>query len=668
MYYIENKKIFVFLLFIITSFSIVYSSELDQSTDSSIENDVLGLYEDNNLEALNNPSDIEKITDAFEKGNIRKEIAQNILEAGIDDEDSTLAKQFLSQQYPGSNLDGAEKVKIVRNEDPLTFIETVSVEVTVDGEIIPYHLDESLSAVVIPAKPKTESNEDTNQNLNAASPTDQSHVNLESNEQTISFTNGGIESFDVNQDGNGNTQTTIIMNNPRGGISSSTIQELQGSDEPVEVTIETSNGQNLEEGDVVIGYENSWLDIYLNDRSDISVRINDNTYTSSIQDIYNDIIVNQNLGVSNIDLLNQVGNNNLNNYNQNNPIGNNNINFNDVTANTYSGIKINSVLDEYVVNNELAVSNQDRIIINHNGELIENTNGITADSATMFWNIEDKDSNKVAHNIIKGNFIALKNNQDQITTVYLRPDINDENRAILQNDEAEIYMRSNDDDVIVISYNPIGNITNIKTNQSPTQGRAIKEVYFGKPFSNNRREHYVKGTSWELNFIDTPKIYSGMQGMYELTSYRSVINTTIKSKDSLYRYLPQNYWLKHSEYGEAKQITACFLDCPPNNQNLVYVRQDDVGILSIGKSENAIIDYQGNSREVFDENNILFVREDIDDYASTVSSILSFSIKAQKKMNFLGELITKQKEIYQIENHWGFKKNYTIKMQNQHHI
>jgi hypothetical protein len=329
----------------------------------------------------------------------------------------------------------------------------------------------------------------------------------------------------------------------------------------------------------------------------------------------------------------------------------------DLTANTYSGIKINSVLNEYVVDNELAVSNKDRIIVNHNGKLTETKQAIIAEDATMFWNIDEIANNqKVAHNIIKGNFVALKDDNDKITTVYLRPNPNEYNSAYFQNNEANIYMKSHEDDVIVLSFNPIGNITNILTNQSPTEGISIKEIYFGKNFPGNRREHYVKGTAWELNFIDTPQIYSGIQGIFELSDLRSVTNVTIKSKDSLYRYLPQNYQMSHTEYGEAKHITACFIDCPLNFNNLLYVRQSDIGILAIGRFENAIVDYQGNSREVFDENNVLLSKESFNDYASSVNTMFGFSINPSQEQELLRRINNEAKRNLSNKESLGLQK------------
>lgn len=464
---------------------------------------------------------------------------------------------------------------------------------------------------------------------------------------------------------------------------------------PIEVVIEKFENQNLEAGDIIIGYQNSWLDIYLNDRKDISFRVDDNTYTSNIRRVYENLILNNNLNTLSPEIIEQVNIQeqniaefyrlfyNLEDYSDLEVINyvnsqrgyeylkfeNNRVVINqdfigierpvDVSTNTYSGIRINSVINQYIVNNELAVSNKKRIIVNHNGQLTETSQAIMAESATMFWNIEDTENGRIAHNIVKGAFVAIKDSRDEITKIYLRPDINDNNRAIFQNNEANIYMRAHEDDVIVLSFNPIGNITNIQTNVSEIEGRAIKEIYFGKIHPGNRRQHYVKGSAWELNFIDTPPLISGYKGIYELTQYRSVVNVTIKSKDSLYRYLPQNYEIRHTEYGEAPHITACFIDCPANKKNLIYVREDNIGILSIGQLENAIVDYQGNSREFYDSNTVLMVKESDFDYASSVNSVFGFFININQESELLRrinneakrdlslrESLKQQKELY----------------------
>ncbi len=268
--------------------------------------------------------------------------------------------------------------------------------------------------------------------------------------------------------------------------------------------------------------------------------------------------------------------------------------------------------DDILVNGSIATETPYWIIIPHDGAEYEITDTyIRAPYATMFWNLiyyNDDLSYIESENVVKGDWIAFKQG-NTITSIIVRPTPN--NRALLHNNDASIYMRG--DDAFEVDF--VGsNITHVKTN-----GSGIKEIYFGKQIQNGIRYHYVRGQEWELHFNKTA-VESGdaRDLIFELTETRFVHNISLQSRDSLYRYLPQEYEVRSSEHGQFEDKLICLLNCDEVRSNSIKVNDDEgFGLFSLGNMNNTIISYEGNRREVFDEHIMIFEKNDVDEFSTS---------------------------------------------------
>jgi hypothetical protein len=315
-----------------------------------------------------------------------------------------------------------------------------------------------------------------------------------------------------------------------------------------------------------------------------------------------------------------------------------------VSFRTYSGVIVDSVLNAYTAYNPLVISSSKRIIVIHSGSITESKYLIIGDNATMFWDLygesangtATEENNIFAHNIVKGKFIAYKDGNDDVYEVILMAPLLE--TAKLYNDDAEIYMRSEASDAIHVKYDGI-NITTISVNSS-FDGSGIKEVYFGKKLPDSTREHYVRGSAWTLYFADLPFQSGGFkQDLYEISKGRAVLNVTLQSKDSLYRFLPQDYSIATSEHGNFEEKVICFVNCENQTlMNMVYLREDEIGLLSIGIIGNTIVEYEGNIREVFDPNYAMLIKADFDEYASDFNFIHNSQITKKQEPELLSKL------------------------------
>lgn len=311
-----------------------------------------------------------------------------------------------------------------------------------------------------------------------------------------------------------------------------------------------------------------------------------------------------------------------------------------ITGRTYSGAVLGKA--GYVAYEKINVRSPKRIIINHGGEVAETEATIVAEHATMYWNLESFDddwSNITAHNVVKGAWTAFKDGNDEIVRIELHPPPQPHRRAILRNDDVDLDMRTDSNDSIMIEYLPDGNITHVVATSADPDPRNVKEVYFGRLLADNVRAHYVRGLSWEL-FFSTERVESGVekQRITDLARNRTVLNITLLSPDALYRYVPQDYVVASSAHGEFKPKIVCLQNCDAGRENLVYVREDDFGLLSAGTIENTVINYEGNKREVFDPNLVVFSKDDLDEYSSFFQVIHPFSILQRFEADLLFRL------------------------------
>jgi len=312
---------------------------------------------------------------------------------------------------------------------------------------------------------------------------------------------------------------------------------------------------------------------------------------------------------------------------------------------TYTGFVISSVDEAYRSYGYITSTTPKRIIINHGGELIETPDFILAEHATMFWNLKSINGTSIlAHNIVKGSFLAnLDPVKDEILTVELRPGPAPNHRAIVHNDDAEAYMRSDSGESIILSYTIDGDILSILALSSDNSTFSIKEIYFGPLLQDNTRENYVRGDSWEMHFINSSALASGVQypgiGIFNSIKGTYVANVTLHSKDAIYKYLPQEYAVKVSQYGSIEPKLVCFKNCDNlKGENSVYVREDNIGLLSLGKLSSTVTEYQGNSREVFDPNYVMMIKEDNDEYLSNFNTIYSNAIDNNEEDDLLFRL------------------------------
>ncbi len=315
----------------------------------------------------------------------------------------------------------------------------------------------------------------------------------------------------------------------------------------------------------------------------------------------------------------------------------------DADFQTYSGFIISSIDDSYRAYGDITISNPKRIIINHGGDLVQTPDLIVAEHATMFWNLIEVGNNSIlAHNVIKGSWIAnLDSSVDEITAIELRPSPN--HRAILHNDDVEIYMRSDSADAITIHYSPSGNITYINASSPDNNSWSVKEIYFGPLLPDNTRENYVRGSSWEMYFINHSTLQSTTTypGIGRLNSIKGtyVANVTLRQKDCLYRYLPQEYEVAVSSYGNMENKHICFKNCANmSGENSIYVREDIIGLLSIGKLSSTEATYEGNAREVFDPNYVMMIKQDVDEYTSNFNIIYNNTVNTTQEINLLQKL------------------------------
>lgn len=88
------------------------------------------------------------------------------------------------------------------------------------------------------------------------------------------------------------------------------------------------------------------------------------------------------------------------------------------------------------------------------------------------------------------------------------------------------------------------------------------------------------------------------------------------SKEAEYNYVPLDYKIRIGEYGAHVPKTICFRNCNSDDNNTIYIRNDDIGIVSSGILGNVELGYEGNKREVIDSNMIWLTKDSWKEFTS----------------------------------------------------
>ncbi|MFT4303435.1 MAG: hypothetical protein ACMXYG_02645 [Candidatus Woesearchaeota archaeon] len=163
----------------------------------------------------------------------------------------------------------------------------------------------------------------------------------------------------------------------------------------------------------------------------------------------------------------------------------------------------------------------------------------------------------------------------------------------------------------------------------------------------------VFGQRWEALFIAESEIQNlnpiTGQAISQITGY-SILNPSpttnehvrkikLKSRDAEYLKMAKNYTVQSSNYGVFSEKIICFINCHDLiDNNNIYVRSDDLGIVSVGKLGGIFIDYAGNSREVFDDNYLLLTKDSDYEYTSNFNSIYHNFITKNQENDLLFRL------------------------------
>ncbi|MCB9358374.1 hypothetical protein H6503_00425 [Candidatus Woesearchaeota archaeon] len=186
-----------------------------------------------------------------------------------------------------------------------------------------------------------------------------------------------------------------------------------------------------------------------------------------------------------------------------------------------------------------------------------------------------------------------------------------------------------------------GSITEIATNDNG--GVAAIEGEFKSSNDMNYYDNYVRSSSL-ISFTDSSSsqiapITAAAISTHNLNPTSYVTNVTLRSRNAQYIYRPAKYKVSSSEYGDFEDKIICFRNCATLDiDNSVYVRSDDLGIISVGKLGGIVINYEGNSREVFDPNYLLLTKDSSDEYTSNFNTILNKEIDSSQEQDLLFRL------------------------------
>jgi len=290
---------------------------------------------------------------------------------------------------------------------------------------------------------------------------------------------------------------------------------------------------------------------------------------------------------------------------------------------------INFGTDGSVSGNAASTVTRGNIELNNKGGDFTFTDSlVTAENAALTFPGSSGDPEDI--NTIKGNFVATRDvNTGEITSATVK---SAGGRAIVQNNNAELDMRSHSTAATFNIDYTSGDIANVQATSIDEDDEL--EMYFG-PEYDDYRENYVRGNNWAVALTSPSWNTSGSPitgaAIADLNpeSRIYVSNVTLQSEDALYRYIPANYEVSSSKYGAFEDKEICFLDCNNNMADLnkvnVYVQQDHGLLVSTGVMGNMMIDYAGNSREVFDPNYVVLQKENTD-YTSDLAAIAHSSI------------------------------------------
>ncbi len=284
-------------------------------------------------------------------------------------------------------------------------------------------------------------------------------------------------------------------------------------------------------------------------------------------------------------------------------------------------------------------------IQNRNGDVSVTPSVITAEDATL----------TIDNEVVSGSFIVTRDPiSGTIESMTVMPPAS--GRAIIQNDDADIDIRFDQSSgsgsaSVTVDYDSSGNMNKITAIGS--DGSEI-EVYFGPELTNTERTYYVRGEQFTIDLVELQQMVAASKetqgiftnpitgftiGDFDVNKSLYVSNVTLKSSDALFRYLPAKYEVKSSRYGTFEEKIICFINCSNINiDNSVYVRDDNQGVISIGTMGSIVIDYEGNSREVFDLNSLLLTKDSNLEFTSNFNTLVANSITGSAEDDLLFRL------------------------------